>query len=251
MTRYAYYVYLPDPRQRYAFDDVGTKALRSLSLHCPGTEVILLCWEPPPSALLAASKASRATTIIWGWDRKLLMAEKMTQLAEFPWKKGDEVFVIDLDVLVQDNLFAAFHQYPDADVFVTTRFYEYEHPINAGVWGFRINARSLTFLHHYADQAFDPTWPPFRSYQEKFGHLEDRGWWCDQDYLCALWREVKANRPTPGGVRVVDLGPKYNWCPSERDLKQDAENILGKVGDKEYKALHFKGKLKWIMPDPK
>ncbi len=179
------------------------------------------------------------------------MARKIWGLQQVPFSHGDRVFVLDTDLLIQADIFAGLDG--SFDVGLTTRHYDYWYKINGGVWGFQFNARSRAFLKFFADELRCPTWTPLIAFQESlkprrplsaYGSLD---WWCDQDFLCTVF-----DHPLPFACTIGDLGPCYNFCPSvEDDIPGTFENarveILAKLGDRNIKVLHFKGRLKEVL----
>jgi len=85
---------------------------------------------------------------------------KLEKLATTEFKEGDRVFVLDCDLILQDDIFVAFDQYEE-DVLYTTRGYKSLAPINSGVWGFRYNSRVQEFLDFFVAQIRKPTWDKF------------------------------------------------------------------------------------------
>jgi len=84
-------------------------------------------------------------------------------------------------------------------------------------------------------------------FQKKWGHQGNRDWWCDQDFLCTIYESG-----VPLDIIIKDLGPHYNFCPSVEEnqpgtFEKAKSEILGKLNEKNYPILHFKGRLKEVM----
>jgi len=58
------------------------------------------------------------------------MYRKIRQLLEMPFQTNDRVFVLDTDLLIQDEIFNALSE---GDVYVTSRHYNYWYAVNGGV----------------------------------------------------------------------------------------------------------------------
>ena len=177
------------------------------------------------------------------WINKRMFS-KINGLLKIDFKYGDNVFVLDTDLLVQDDIFKVFER--NFDVCYTTRYYKYYFPINAGVWGFKYNERSKKFLKFYVEQMLNPTWQPYIEFCKKFKH-NSLDWWCDQDFLCTVYNN-SGNLPVK--CKILDIGPKYNFCPGTdiNSFEVAKKQIINQVNNKEYKILHFKAKaLKKIL----
>jgi hypothetical protein len=210
---------------------------------------VLVNWVVPNLERFAEMKARYGDRLVlkdvprkeWNNHR---MYRKVERLNRMPFEAGDRVFVLDTDLWIQGEIFGALE---GADVFVTTRHYDYWYPVNGGVWGFEFNERSRAFLEFFVAQMEAPSWQPFMDFQSKWHHVGHLDWWCDQDFLCT----AHAHQP-PVDVSIGDLGPKYNFCPSVEEAqpgtyKTARTQILEKLGSPEYRILHFKGRLKDVM----
>ena len=179
------------------------------------------------------------------------MARKIWELRDVSFATGDRVFVLDTDLLMQADIFGGLDG--TFDVGLTTRHYDYWYRVNGGVWGFQVNARSRAFLDFFAAEIRQPTWQPFREFQESFKQRRPPSahrsldWWCDQDFLCTV-----LDHRLPFTCTIGDLGYRYNFCPSVEDdvpgtFEKARDEILAKLGDPDIKVLHFKGRLKEIL----
>lgn len=181
------------------------------------------------------------------------MARKIWELQNISFVRGEKVFVLDTDLIIQANIFEAFNG--DFDVALTSRHYDYWYKINAGVWCFEYNDNSRRFLQFFAHQIRKPTWRPFIEFQEHFEGrrpvmpLKNLDWWCDQDFLCAVY-----GHKLPFACTIRDLGSSYNFCPSVEDdvpgtFERAGDEILAKLDDPDIKVLHFKGRLKQVLTE--
>jgi hypothetical protein len=181
------------------------------------------------------------------WTNKIMFC-KINRLKKMNFKYGDNIFVMDTDLIVQDNIYEVFEQ--DFDICYTSRHYNYWYQINAGFWGFKFNKRSEQFINFYIEQMERPTWGPFVDFQKRFNnHVGNLNWWCDQDFLCTVYENKDR---LPFECKILDLGYRYNFCPSVENnipgtFELASKEIMKQFGNKEYKILHFKGRLKEIM----
>lgn len=222
--------------------------MRSLRRHNPDCTLLLDAVDRQHDTLdvpAAPGVCVRAVPDVQWRHRRMLC--KIERIVEQEFDDGDRVFVCDNDLLFQGDVFGAVTD--DADVFVTTRHYPYWYPVNGGVWAFRAGPAARQFLRFFLGQVTAPTWRPFVEFQAAFGHQGNHDWWCDQDFLCAIHAT-----PPPIGVRIGDLGPNYNFCPSVEDdtpgtFESASAQILEALGDPERRILHFKGRLKEVLAD--
>lgn len=179
------------------------------------------------------------------WNGRRMFC-KIEQIGGLPLKDGDRVFVLDTDLIIQDDIFKVFDD--EFDVGITSRHYPYYFPINGGVWCFRWSDRTRQFIRFFTEQAMNSTWPPFVNFQNQFQHRGNLDWWCDQDFLCSL-----PGNKLPFECNVVDIGYRYNFCPnvensnSASEFERAKNEIMSQWGNKEYKILHFKGRLKEVL----
>ena len=93
-----------------------------------------------------------------------------------------------------------------------------------------------------------PTWEPYVKCRKRFGH-EKYGldWSVGQDFLIANWKN-KEMILQQYGIKIVDVGPKYNYCPPTEILGSSAfELVWNALNDGEVVTVHFKSKLKQII----
>lgn len=219
--------------------------LRTLDEHCRCV-VLLNIYDAPEGFADNVSKWFKQDYIIFNmtadeWVDKRLSC-KINRLLKMNFQYGDHVVGIDIDTMVQVDIFEdVFNK--DFDVFYTTRFEECQQPINSGFWGFRFNEAGEKFVEFYASQTRNPTWRPFMDFQNKFMPIRTRysagpqDWWCDQDFLNAVY----LNGGVPFECNIIDLGYKYN-CYRIDDKVPQITPLENLVGNKEYRVLHFKGR---------
>lgn len=174
-------------------------------------------------------------------------ALKIEPLKYLDLRYGDQVIISDVDVLFQADPFSVFNN--DFDVFYTSRHYTYHYPINAGIWGFRVNKTSQRFVSYYIRQLYTKSWSQLRKFKKRFNR-EPYGfdWYDDQDFLCVVYENLGRLPKEIADVRFYDAGFKYNYCPSFDIYGQSAiQDLKSKLGNSEYVVLHLKGELKQII----
>jgi hypothetical protein len=177
-----------------------------------------------------------------------MIYNKLKRICDHKWEKGDKIFSLDVDTIIQADIFEAIDG--TFDFGYTTREYPYWAPINEGVWCLEYNERSTRFLKFFLDQVTNPTWEPFINFSKKFGHdCKGKSWFSNQDFLCAQYLFGIDNF-----CRIKDIGWQYNYCPSVEECDPKTydnakEDIISAFGSKNIKILHFKGRLKNIMCD--
>jgi hypothetical protein len=237
------YVYtLTDRKEPELFQ----KMVRSLEKHCDYT-LILNCF-PSNHQILNFCKDNVKRLIVRNivtveWNNRR-MCNKIECIRRINFNDGDRIFVLDDDLIVQDDIFKAFET--DFDVCVTSRHYDYWYKINAGVWGMKWGSPAREFLDFYISQIKNPTWTPLVEFRQKFGRDGSLDWWVDQDFLCVAYENK-----VPIQYNLFDIGPKYNFCPSVEEnipgtFESAKKDLLSVVGNKEFKILHLKGRLKTI-----
>jgi len=211
--------------------------IKSLNKHCDYT---LLCnvYKPSSGFLDELNKQCSSKFVVFDipeheWKHKRMFC-KVDRLLKMDFTHGDNVFVLDTDLYVQDDIYKLFDK--DFDVFYTTHSHGGVYPINGGVWGFKFNEHSKQFLNFYVEQMQNPVWEPyvkFREAQKGRGRTEfgDLDWWCDQDFLCAVYIN-EGNLPFE--CSIIDAGEEYNFFwPKSQGIKTIN-------GNKKYKVLHCK-----------
>lgn len=177
---------------------------------------------------------------------------KIEQLQRFvkQLKDGDRLIVADVDLYFLDDPFKGFEK--DFDLALTTRCHEYIFPINAGVFFLRINDITRRFVDFHLAQCKEPTLPSFIKFRESVRHNRyNPDWGIGQDFLCATWLE-REDVPFFGSqLKIIDLGPEYNYCPNTDVFgKQKAgEMIKAAYDEKSVKVLHLKSELKMCIYD--
>lgn len=183
------------------------------------------------------------------WNNRIQTCKiERVKKASESFEENDRIYILDVDMLVKDIIFNIFDE-KEFDVFYTSRHYEYHYPVNAGVCGMRWNKNSKKWLDFYVEQIYKPTWQPLIEFRNKWNRNANprKWWWVDQDFLCAMYNNKGV---MPFDCNVIDLGSKYNYCPSAPDritLEQAEKELWEKLEDNNYKILHFKGKMKKVM----
>lgn len=178
------------------------------------------------------------------WDGRITIC-KIEKILSYSrnFKENDQIYIMDVDMLVKGDIFKIFNE-KKFDVFYTSRHYEYHYPANAGTCGFRWNKNSKRWLEFYVEQMHNPTWEPVVNFRNRWKKIN---WFADQNFLCAIHNN---KCKMPFNCEVIDLGPKYNFCPSAPDkitIEKAEKEIREKLNDDRYKVFHFKGKMKTKM----
>jgi hypothetical protein len=117
---------------------------------------------------------------------------KLTSVQRIKANPGDRIMILDGDTLCLkpiDNFFTE-----KDDIFLTTRHYNSDFKINAGVWGLIKSQKTDNFLKHASETILNPfNWAPY--YQLKLNHpwtnarsLTNIDWPVDQDYLEIIYQ---------------------------------------------------------------
>jgi len=160
---------------------------------------------------------------------------------------GSKVISADADLYYLKDPFTAFEQ--DFDIAVTTRPYKYQYPINGGVVMFRVNDKVKSFLSFLTSQVLSRTWKELVEWQALFKH-EGNDWYIDQDILCCCWF-CKDEILNKFGVKIIDVGPNYNYCP-HADGPGTAIGkrlLMAAYNEKSVAVLHLKSRLKELLLD--
>lgn len=172
------------------------------------------------------------------------MAYKIENIKSLNTINGDRIFILDDDLIFQDDIYKVFDN--DFDVCITSRHYNYWYEINGGVWGLKVNENSRMFIDFFIEQIRNPSWGPFVDFKNRFSRDSSVDWWVDQDFLCTI-----KNNNLPFNCKINDIGYSYNFCPSVEEnipstFQKAKEELLKNVGNKDIKVLHLKGRLKDI-----
>lgn len=229
------------------------KMIESLCSHCGDFKLFLNVFETNVEIIDFCKEKLKNRVIIKPifhhlWDGRR-MAFKIENITTMPLYENDNVFILDDDLIIKDNIFEIFNQ--DFDVCVTSRHYQYWYPVNAGVWGFKWNERTKNFLNFYITQIRSPSWLPLVNFRKHFARDNSLDWWVDQDFLCTMY----SNR-LPFPCKLKDIGPTYNFCPSVEEaipgtFEKAKREIIAAVNNKDIKILHLKGRLKTIVEEIK
>lgn len=157
--------------------------------------------------------------------------------------EGDKVFVMNHDLILQDDVFKVFGNF---DVAYTNRHYEDFSRVNSNVWAFEYNERSKEFVDFVIDQMKNPTWEPLLKFKEKATHEASSDYLADQDVMCAVYRN---GHVVDFPCHIRDITYKYNFCPEVKafNLNESIRQLKEVMGNKEYKVLNFKGKTRLLL----
>ncbi|KKN75717.1 hypothetical protein LCGC14_0378210 [marine sediment metagenome] len=162
---------------------------------------------------------------------------------------GSKVLMSDADMYFMRDPMKAFNA--DFDLGVTTRPEPYYYPLNAGIIFMRVTDQLKDYLRFVIENIYTASWPELVSYQKRFGHDPgDKDWNFDQDALCVTYLFADQMKER-FGINVVDVGPKYNWCPhSDGTWEQIASGkakLLRAYHDESVVVLHLKSKLRELV----
>jgi hypothetical protein len=171
---------------------------------------------------------------------------------------GSQVISADCDLHYLSNPFSAFEtlkmvsgELEEWDIAVTTRPYEYHYPINGGVVFFKINKNVRDLLSYLIAEVFDRTWFELQQYQRRFDRTPgDNDWYIDQDIWCCCWLYKNLIKER-FGVNIIDVGPKYNFCPHADGVStEDGKLLLMNAYESGAASiLHLKSRLKELLFD--
>ena len=177
------------------------------------------------------------------WNNRRLTA-KLEKMLEIPLEEGDRFYYCDGDLFFLKDPFEVFEEY-DFDMFYTQRHYDYEFPVNGGVWGFRYSEEIEKFRKWFVSEVQNPTWEPYvhlrknHPYVKEFDHKD---WWVDQDFLNVIhWRTEWVNVELSTNLKIQNVGYKYNLIVG-LDEKEDMINKYNPT------IIHFKnsqGNERW------
>jgi hypothetical protein len=161
-------------------------------------------------------------------------------------KKGDRLIVADVDMYYLDDPFKAFEK--EFDMAVTTRFHQYRWPVNGGIFFFRINKHSRSFIDFYLMQCREPSWEPLLKFMKDIKRPYTPDWEIGQNFLCAAYFERGSKARA---LKLIDVGPEYNFCPNTDvfGIKKAREMIEQVYKQKAVKVLHLKSELKMCIYD--
>jgi len=157
-----------------------------------------------------------------------------------------QVLVSDADIYFMKDPFTVFKKHPSFDLGLTKRHYNYRHPINGGIYYYRITTATKRFLVYWNDQTEKISWHLFLEYIKSYGHKGRIPDWCiGQDFLNVLWKNLE-KRPAACNINIIDVGWEYNFC-----IHQYTDRFI-KQAYKQYKkdlvtAIHLKGGTKKLL----
>lgn len=158
------------------------------------------------------------------------MGPKFNALRRLPLLEGDKVFVTDIDLYFNEDVFKVLDG--SFEIGVTSRnkkegtAAEYS-PINAGVWCFIYTERTREIFEWWCSELVSPSYSKWIEYKQNHPYSKSIGmkeWWVDQDLLNVTYLNAKEL-----GILVTDVGPDYNWVVNQEEflhLKDTAHKIL-------------------------
>lgn len=156
---------------------------------------------------------------------------------------GDEVIIADVDLYYMSDPFAAFEEFPEFDLAVTTRPYRYHFIINGGLYCYRISTNIKRFITFWDTQIPNPTWDLFVQHIKKCKHTNKIPDWCiGQDFLNLIWSE-RDSILQQYNINIIDIGPKYNWTPA-KSSRRFMLQLLEHYNANDCPVLHLKGGAK-------
>lgn len=182
--------------------------------------------------------------------------QKIKQYCEYSCDldDGEQVAVLDADLLFIDNPFKAFEEYniQPGDIGLTERGYKYWSKINGGVIFWSINDGIKELLKFHQEQSYEPTWNVYQKYQETFRHVRyGRDWTRGQDFLNTIYLNEDKVMAMFDEIAILTISNHYNFCPAvdlfgyEKSIAMMIEEYLAK----DVCVLHLKSELKQLIYD--
>lgn len=138
---------------------------------------------------------------------------------------GDNVFMLDADVIIQADIFDAFAD--GFDIAFTTRKIPERIPINLAVWALRVNSKTRKFVRNMIVELCERTWSKMIALNQLRQH--------DQDYLATVF----LNQGDFPDLKIADLGWRYNFCLPNQPGAEDC--LRSAINDKSIPIVHLKG----------
>jgi hypothetical protein len=184
--------------------------------------------------------------------RRRRAACKVSELDAFVNRlpEGDRILVTDADVYFRSNPMMAFTEMDGDDLGLTTRGYDHMFPINGGIFYIQVNQKMKDWIRWHRKEVFNPQWEVYRRIRKRYNHHHfGLDWSVGQDFLVANWEardEVFALR----GVRIGDVGPRYNYCPATDTMGERAYEMVREcLKEDEVVTVHLKSDLKSMIYD--
>lgn len=258
--KYLYIVCTTGPRPDIegSFFDMARNMLASASKYNPG--VTLLCnWvdiddmvkEMVVGAWGENVKFFNIPSSVWNGE---FAYHKIDRMREMPYENGDEIVMLDVDTIVQGDLFDVFEQ--PFDIAYTSRPVFPEEPewfrkwqsVNLGYTAYRWSPVVAEFIDYWSLQIISPTWKTY-VWLSAGMHRKTPSCLCgDQDLICAI---VGDEFKTFSQIKWLDVTTKYNWFPSVDtvdQLEQAWSEIEPLLHSDDYRMIHLKGHLKPLAP---
>lgn len=172
---------------------------------------------------------------------------------------GWQVIVADVDLYFLGDPFEAFVEYPDMEVGITSRGYDFWCPINGGMFFFRASDWVAKFLEYHQRIIHLPMvqqmaeFPAYAKWRQRWNHVRwGLDWTVGQDFFAVLWNNKTAGLTTGFTTMLTDVTNKYNFCPAtEKWGRKWCKNRLVQAmnDDKDKVVLHLKSSLKEMLYD--
>lgn len=192
-------------------------------------------------------------------NRQLFYKVNLAKDLSYKLDEGTELLVLDLDLLFQDDPFKMFKKYKKKDIFWSCSLMStpdslrpeklwklVDYKVNSGVWGIRISKDIVKFMNFWVENMLNPTWKKWVNYKYNKSHSINGkinlNWWCDQDFLNCI--EENDDILEMFNLKKIDVGYKYNYYTSTWGYFNEELSMRNKIGDKDYKIIHFKGHFK-------
>ena len=165
---------------------------------------------------------------------------------------NDMIMVSDVDIVFIKDPFFPFLSYPDMDLGLTTRGYKHAFSINAGMFYIKVNDNMRKWLSWHLAEIYNPVWEAYVNHRRKWNHGHyGLDWSVGQDFLVSTW-DNKEFVESKMNIKVVDVGPEYNYCPPTDTMGIKAFNMAWKsLDEKSVSVLHLKSDLKKMIYMPK
>jgi len=200
--------------------------------------------------ILTSQFGVRVTKIpLTSWDGRRMFC-KLEQLAVilkcYSKFEDGQVIMADADILFCSDPYQAFNEFV-FDLGYTTRFYSYPSPVNGGMVFYRNVEPIREFINQMCSQIMNPSWNEYIECK----NANNVDWNCDQDMLNAIHKHTVFFQDT-FGIKIKDVGHKYNYCPGSDVFGTQASAILLKWAfiERVFPVIHFKGNTKDLLYEP-
>ena len=229
-----------------------TLSLASLQKFVAVEHLILVTDNLPPDKeqILVSQfgvKVKRIPSTNWEGRRMLCKLEQLVLiLNDYAGLDDGQVIMADADILFCGDPYLAFNEFV-FDLGYTTRFYPYPSPVNGGMVFYRNVEPIREFINQMCSQIMNPSWNEYIECK----NANNVDWNCDQDMLNAIHKHTVFFQDT-FGIKIKDVGHKYNYCPGSDVFGTQASAILLKWAfiERVFPVIHFKGNTKDLLYEP-